>query len=530
MALEHLGVSRIGTVLYIMAQNEQAKKLFVMDTTNVPPGNLFNSNMDKVGEKTKERISTSTQKLPLSVNVSDAVLFEFSVSIKSGDNRTVDGKDIGKEVIDIMYQTNSSEILEKPYAYDDEQALYTVPNLHQNEIECRVVLEDTAIKCHCTIGSPALSGILGETAGLGTRQSIKSKTYDVRISIAVQTPVRRIDPPRKGLQAENNGDSLTVIDIIMRLLNANRYFVDGAGNLTAWDGCHLCPTQGGSSLNMDVSTTMCSNPGLLLDFIFASIVKVISLVTKKVCPLQLILITEPAKVILRPPPVYLGNMIASDSWRSNRDRPLLFSKLNPENSTGQFGSLHPQGSFQYNWTNNFWRDSVILGWEAEEGLLLLLKSDHRTVFCQYIWTNEVIFLSQIPQEYTFVREWKGFFYSPSMTWWLVGNCHNGVCCRFVYMGYRLRVSVHWYGRWLSSSEARSRIVGPIVIQDHLMWLTSDSTLEIIPPDRQRIVSYELPLLDVGCSPLVFCTQSIICIFFLANLNLSMNIKSLIYLC
>ncbi|RVW97420.1 Protein argonaute 16 [Vitis vinifera] len=185
------------------------------------------------------------------------------VSITSEDKRVVDGKGIGRKVIDRLYLTYSSELAGKKFAYDGEKSLYTVGPLPQNNFEFTVVVEELLARRHvlCPIanGSP---GANGSPSGNGKRPkcSFRSKTFK---------------------------DALRVLDIILRQQAANRgcllvrqsffhddsrHFTDVGGGVTGCRGFHSSfrTTQGGLSLNMDVSTTMILTPGPVIDFLLAN--------------------------------------------------------------------------------------------------------------------------------------------------------------------------------------------------------------------------------------------------------------------
>jgi len=78
------------------------------------------------------------------------VVFIFSLSeqvaIKSDDTCAVEGKGIGRKVMDKLYQTYSSEISGKNFAYDGEKSLFTVGSLPQNNFEFTVVLEESSAR------------------------------------------------------------------------------------------------------------------------------------------------------------------------------------------------------------------------------------------------------------------------------------------------------------------------------------------------------------------------------------------------
>ena len=71
------------------------------------------------------------------------------MSIKSDDDKVVDGKGIGRKVIDKMLQTYSSELAGKDFAYDGEKCLFTVGPLPQNNFEFTVIMEETSSRYAC---------------------------------------------------------------------------------------------------------------------------------------------------------------------------------------------------------------------------------------------------------------------------------------------------------------------------------------------------------------------------------------------
>ncbi|PIA57158.1 hypothetical protein AQUCO_00600113v1 [Aquilegia coerulea] len=209
------------------------------------------------------RINLVANHFEVSVNVPDAVFFQYSVLIKSEDNQEVEGKGIGRKVMDKLYQTYSSELAGKNFIYDGEKALYTVGSLPQKKFEFTVVLEEAAVKRF---------------------------TFNVEISFAARNPMKPIALALKGLEADNTGGALRVIDIIPRQQAAKRcincfrfgcllvrqsFFHDDVGNfvsvgggVTACCGFHssIRTTQGGLPVNMDVSTT----PVPVLEFILTN--------------------------------------------------------------------------------------------------------------------------------------------------------------------------------------------------------------------------------------------------------------------
>lgn len=230
-------------------------------------------------------ISLLTNHFKVSVNVPDAVFYQYSVSITSEDNRAVESKGIGRKLIDRLYQTYSSEFAGKRFAYDGEKSLYTVGPLPQNKSEFTVVLEESFAKHES--GSPG-GGESPPAAVKRSKRSFRSKTFKVEISYAAKIPLKSIALALKGIEIDNSTqDALRVLDIILRQQAANRgcllvrqsFFHDDSRNLndvgggvSGVKGFHSSfrTTQGGLSLNMDVSTTMILTPGPVIDFLIVN--------------------------------------------------------------------------------------------------------------------------------------------------------------------------------------------------------------------------------------------------------------------
>lgn len=69
-------------------------------------------------------------------------IFYKQVSLFYEDGRPVEGKGIGRKVIDRVHETYHSELDEKDFAYDGEKTLFTIGSLPRNKHEFTVVLED----------------------------------------------------------------------------------------------------------------------------------------------------------------------------------------------------------------------------------------------------------------------------------------------------------------------------------------------------------------------------------------------------
>ncbi|CAN0914378.1 Protein argonaute 16, partial [Linum grandiflorum] len=160
------------------------------------------------------RIPLLTNHFKVSIGVEDAVFYQYTVSITSED-RAVEGKGIGRKLIDKLYQTYSSEFAGKRFAYDGEKALYTVGPLPHNKLDFTVVLEDSIAKGER--GSPS-------STSKRTKCSIGSKSFKIEISYAAKIPLKPVVFALKGSEAGNSDiqDPLRVLDIILRQQAASR--------------------------------------------------------------------------------------------------------------------------------------------------------------------------------------------------------------------------------------------------------------------------------------------------------------------
>ena len=81
----------------------------------------------------------------------------MQVTISGDDKRAVEGKGIGRKLLDRVYQTYLTELDGKSFAYDGEKTLYTVGPLPQNKFEFTVVLEESRAKRYVFFAIPFLS-------------------------------------------------------------------------------------------------------------------------------------------------------------------------------------------------------------------------------------------------------------------------------------------------------------------------------------------------------------------------------------
>ncbi|ONM53863.1 argonaute6 [Zea mays] len=211
----------------------------------------------------------------------DAVFYQYSVCIKSEDDKVVDSKGIGRKVIDKLLQTYCSELDGKDFAYDGEKCLFTVGPLPQNNFEFTVILEETSSRA--AGGSP-----VHESPTQANKKRVKrshlAKKFSVDISYAAKIPLQSVALALRGSESEHGQDVLRVLDVVLRQQQAkrgcllvrqsffsddSRNLVDLTGGVSGCRGLHSSfrTTIGGLSLNMDVSTTMVVTPGPVIDFL-----------------------------------------------------------------------------------------------------------------------------------------------------------------------------------------------------------------------------------------------------------------------
>ncbi|PIA63772.1 hypothetical protein AQUCO_00201245v1 [Aquilegia coerulea] len=222
------------------------------------------------------QINLATNHFKVSVNAPDAVFFQYNVLIKSENNQEVEGRRFRRKVMDKLYRTPTFQLDGKCFAFDGGKALYTVGSLPLKKLKYSVELDEAAVK---RSGSPDLIGM--ETF------CIRSKTFKVKISFAARIPMKPIALALNGLEAENTGDALRVLDTILRQHAAKRgcllvrqsfFHDDFSGSVSVGEGVTACrgfhssfrTTQGGLSLNMDQSSTMILTPGPVLEFLLAT--------------------------------------------------------------------------------------------------------------------------------------------------------------------------------------------------------------------------------------------------------------------
>ncbi|KAL6979305.1 Protein argonaute-4 [Sarracenia purpurea var. burkii] len=232
-----------------------------------------------------QKIPIITNHFKVNVTNVDGHFFHYSVALSYEDGRPVDGKGVGRKVIDRVHETYDTELAGKDFAYDGEKSLFTVGPLPRNKLEFTVVLED--ISSNRSNGNCSPGGSPKENDRKRLRRPYQSKTFKVEISFAAKIPMQAIANALRGQESENSQEAFRVLDIILRqhaakqgcLLvrqsffhNDPRNFTDVGGGVLGCRGFHSSfrTTQSGLSLNIDVSTTMIIQPGPVVDFLIAN--------------------------------------------------------------------------------------------------------------------------------------------------------------------------------------------------------------------------------------------------------------------
>ncbi|XP_049404367.1 protein argonaute 4A-like [Solanum stenotomum] len=231
-----------------------------------------------------QKIRLLTNHFRVGMNNSDGHFFHYSVAINYEDGNPVEVKGIGRKILDKVHQTYSMELAGKDFAYDGEKSLFTIGALPGNKFEFDVVLEDVS-SSRTTRGSPG--GSPSDVDRKRSKNQPWSKAYKVVIKYAAKIPMQAIANALRGQDSEQYQEAVRVLDIILRqhaakrgclivrqsfFHNEPRNFVDLGGGVSGCRGFHASfrATQGGLSLNMDVSTTMIVKPGAVIDFLLAN--------------------------------------------------------------------------------------------------------------------------------------------------------------------------------------------------------------------------------------------------------------------
>ncbi|KAB1225522.1 Protein argonaute 4 [Morella rubra] len=201
----------------------------------------------------------------------------YSVALFYEDGRPVDMKGFGRRVLEEVEETYD-ELKGKNFAYDGDKSLFTYGSLKANKLEFTVVLDDLSSNRNVGRGS------LNESDQKRLSGQYLSKTFKVKISFASIIRIQAIADALSGSESEQSQEPLRVLDIILKQNAAKQNcllvrqsffhpiqsdFAHLGDGLLACRGFHsgFRTTQGGLSLNMDVSTTVIVEPGPVLDFL-----------------------------------------------------------------------------------------------------------------------------------------------------------------------------------------------------------------------------------------------------------------------
>ncbi|PON74065.1 Exonuclease/helicase-like [Parasponia andersonii] len=196
-------------VVPIRAESEQALEPVKKKTVRVPMARL---GLGSKGQKIP--LLTNHFKVKVS-NVRDQ-FFHYSVALFYEDGRPVDGKGVGRKVLDRVHETYNGDLGGKNFAYDGEKSLFTVGPLPGNKLEFVVVLEDVSKDRVNGNQSPNGLGSPSESDRKRLRRQYQSKTFKVEISFAAKIPMQAIASALRGQESENSQEALRVLDIILR--------------------------------------------------------------------------------------------------------------------------------------------------------------------------------------------------------------------------------------------------------------------------------------------------------------------------
>ncbi|ESQ42126.1 hypothetical protein EUTSA_v10015501mg [Eutrema salsugineum] len=203
----------------------------------------------------------------------------FRVAITYEDGNPVVAKGIGRKILENVQDTYKSDLGSKYFAYDGDKTLFTVGPLPANKLDFSVVLEDMS----CSRGNTRSD----DADRKRLRRPNKSKKFNVAITFAKQISIQAIDGALQGIETNHLQDAIRVLDVILRqnaarqgcLLVRQSFFHNDAKFFSKeHGGFYLCrgfhssfrTTQGGLSLNMDVSSTLIVKPGPVVDFLTAN--------------------------------------------------------------------------------------------------------------------------------------------------------------------------------------------------------------------------------------------------------------------
>ncbi|XP_028802604.1 protein argonaute 4A-like [Neltuma alba] len=217
------------------------------------------------------KIQLITNHFKVSLAKKDGCFYHYTVAVFYKDGRPVEARGIGRRVIDKVYETYASELPGKDFAYDGEKALFTLGSLPRDKLEYMVLLDQIS------------SNKVGRNGSPDNTDGNQSKTFKVEITYAKKIRMQEIVDALLGQESDHQ-EAIRVLDIILRqhaakrgcLLVRQSFFHDKVenyrdigGGVQGCRGFHSSfrATQGGLSLNVDMSTTLLLKPGPLLEFL-----------------------------------------------------------------------------------------------------------------------------------------------------------------------------------------------------------------------------------------------------------------------
>ncbi|CAA7061179.1 unnamed protein product [Microthlaspi erraticum] len=205
--------------------------------------------------------------------------FHYDVAITYEDGSPVEANGIGRKILDNVEKNYQTDLGSKHFAYDGEKNLFTVGPLPSNQLDFTVVLVDM-------YSSRNAGNNDGDSKRL--RRPNQSKNFKVSLTFAAKIPVRSIANALQGKETDHLQDSTRVVlDVILRhnaagkncLLvrqssfhNDAKFFTNIGEGVDCLKGFHASfrTTQGGLSLNIDVTNTLTVTPGPVLEFLITN--------------------------------------------------------------------------------------------------------------------------------------------------------------------------------------------------------------------------------------------------------------------
>ncbi|CAL9761195.1 unnamed protein product [Musa acuminata subsp. burmannicoides] len=233
------------------------------------------------------RVRLFANHFDVKLTMPDAVFYQYTITVTPHDvwdKNAAQSKVYGRKIVNRLFEIYSEELKNKRFVYDGERSLITIGPLPQNNFEFTVVLEDSSAR--------ATAGGAGDGSAVGgdqkrSKRSGLMKTFTVAIKFVAVFPMRSIALALRGSEREDGQSALRVLDIILKQRQAERgylvlrncYFdgnhthlVDVGGGVCGGRGFHSSfrTTNGGLSLNIDVSTTIIIKSGPVLEFLLAN--------------------------------------------------------------------------------------------------------------------------------------------------------------------------------------------------------------------------------------------------------------------